>query len=105
MPGSTRSMQLEHVLRNVQTDRGSLLHGRLLRWQFDTVTLAHRMPSGAVHPITQLSRSQIGIANGSCGGIRAPSESAFLLDGPSSRTPFDRALISDGDQRGYRTPA
>jgi hypothetical protein len=54
---------------------------------------------------TQLSRSPIGIANGSCGGIRAPSESAFLLDGPSSRTPFDRALISDGDQRGYRTPA
>src|SRR4029077_3550631 len=57
MPGSIRSMQLEHVLRNVQTDRGSLLHGRLLRWQFDTVTLAHRMPSGGVHPITQLSGS------------------------------------------------
>src|SRR4029077_9810516 len=50
MPGSIRSMQLEHVLRNVQTDRGSLAHGRLLRWQFDTVTLAHRMPSGASTP-------------------------------------------------------
>src|SRR5690349_18975088 len=58
MPGSTRSMQLEHVLRNAQTDRGSLLHGRPLRWQFDTVTLAHRMPSGGVHPITRLSRSR-----------------------------------------------
>jgi len=28
-----------------------LLHGRLLRWQFDTVTLA-QMPSGGVHSIT-----------------------------------------------------
>jgi hypothetical protein len=37
MPGSIRSMQLEHVLRNVQTDRSSLLHGRLLRWQFDPI--------------------------------------------------------------------
>src|SRR5690242_3163236 len=52
-------MQLEHVLRNVQTDRGSLLHGRLLRWQFDTVTLAHRMPSGGVHPITRWSHSRL----------------------------------------------
>src|SRR5262249_39465056 len=42
MPASIRSMHLEHVFRNVQTDRGSLLHGRLLRWLFDTVTLAHR---------------------------------------------------------------
>src|SRR6478672_10667875 len=50
MPGSIRSMQLEHVLRNVQTDRGSLLHGRLLRWQFDTVTLAHRCRRGASTP-------------------------------------------------------
>jgi len=38
------------VLRNVQTDRGSLLHGRLLRWQFDTVTLAHRCRRGASTP-------------------------------------------------------
>jgi DNA-binding transcriptional LysR family regulator len=50
MPGSIRSMQLEHVLRNVQTDRSSLLHGRLLRWQFDTVTLAHRCRRGASTP-------------------------------------------------------
>src|SRR5215467_9995007 len=56
MPGSIRSMHVEHVFRDVQTDRGSLLHGRLLRWQFDTATLAHRMPSGGVHSITQLSR-------------------------------------------------
>jgi len=38
------------VLRNVQTDRSSLLHGRLLRWQFDTVTLAHRCRRGASTP-------------------------------------------------------
>src|SRR5262249_23422665 len=50
MPGSIRSMHLEHLLRNVQTDRGSLLHGRLLRWQFDTVTLAHRCRQGASTP-------------------------------------------------------
>src|SRR5215469_4378107 len=42
MPGCVCSMHLEYVLRDVQTDRDSLLHGRLLRWQFDTVTLAHR---------------------------------------------------------------
>src|SRR5215469_10567349 len=30
MPGTVRSMHLEHVLRDVQTDRGSLRHGRLL---------------------------------------------------------------------------
>jgi hypothetical protein len=42
MPGTIRSTQLEHVLRDVQTDRGSLLQGRLFRLQFDTATLAHR---------------------------------------------------------------
>src|SRR5215469_10538378 len=47
MPRIIRSMHLEHVLRDVQTDRGSLLHGRLLWWQFDTVTLAHRCRPGA----------------------------------------------------------
>src|SRR5215467_10611531 len=47
MPGTIRSMHLEHVLRDVQTDRGNLLHGRLLRWQFDTVTLAPRCRRGA----------------------------------------------------------
>jgi hypothetical protein len=29
---------------------GSLLHGRLLRWQFDTVTLAHKCRQGASTP-------------------------------------------------------
>src|SRR5215813_13383309 len=52
IPGTIRSMHLEHVLRDVQTDRGNLLHGRLLRWQFDTVTFGIQMPSGDVHPIT-----------------------------------------------------
>ena len=51
MPGTIRSMHLEHVLRDVQTDRGSLLHGRLLRWQFDTVTLARRCRRGASTPL------------------------------------------------------
>src|SRR6516165_9574589 len=37
-------------LRDVQTDRANLLHGRLLRWQFDTVTLAHRCRRGASTP-------------------------------------------------------
>src|SRR5262249_19368835 len=50
MPGTIRSMHLEHVLRDVQTDRGNLLHGRLLWWQFDTVTLAHRCRRGASTP-------------------------------------------------------
>src|SRR6201995_1239602 len=58
MPGSIRSMHLEHVLRDVQTDRGSLLHGRLLQWQFDTVALAHRCRRGASTP----SPDQIGRA-------------------------------------------
>src|SRR5262245_18233898 len=49
-PGTIRSMHLEHVFRDVQTDRGSLLHGRLLRWQFDTVTLARRCRRGASTP-------------------------------------------------------
>src|SRR5215472_9373750 len=43
-------MHLEHVFRDVQTDRGSLLYGRLLRWQFDTVTLAHKCRRGASTP-------------------------------------------------------
>ena len=50
MPGTIRPMHLKHVLRDVQTDRGSLLHGRLLRWQFDTVTLARRCRRGASTP-------------------------------------------------------
>src|SRR5260221_2835528 len=46
-------MRLENVLRDVQSDRDSLLHGRLLQ-----VTARHRhlgtqMPSGGVHPITR----------------------------------------------------
>src|SRR5690242_5661912 len=49
-PGTIRSMHLEHVFPDVQTDRGSLLHGRLLRWQYDTVTLAHRCRRGASTP-------------------------------------------------------
>src|SRR5215470_2299743 len=47
MPGRVRSMDLEHVLRDVQTDCANLLHRRLLRWQFDTVTLARRCRRGA----------------------------------------------------------
>src|SRR5262249_50001220 len=31
MPGSIRSMHLEYVLRDVQSDCGRLLHGRLLQ--------------------------------------------------------------------------
>src|SRR5215510_7127364 len=50
MPGTIRSMHLEYVFRDVQTNRGSLLHGRLLWWQFDTVTLAHRCRRGASTP-------------------------------------------------------
>src|SRR5215471_17735176 len=50
MPGAIRSMNLEYVLRDIQTNRGSLLHGRLLWWQFDTVTLAHRCRRGASTP-------------------------------------------------------
>src|SRR5215472_17013576 len=46
-------MHLEDTLRNVQTDRGRLLHGRLLRWQFDTVTLARRCRRGASTPSPQ----------------------------------------------------
>src|SRR5215472_16659315 len=50
MPGTIRSVHLEHVLRDVQTDRANLLHGRLLRWQFDTATLANRCRRGASTP-------------------------------------------------------
>jgi len=50
MPGSIQSMHVEHVFRDVQTDRGSLLYGRLLRWQFETATLAHRCRRGASTP-------------------------------------------------------
>src|SRR6516225_9794002 len=56
MPGSIRSMHVEHVFRDVQTDCGSLLHGRLLRWQFDTATLAHRCRRGASTPSPQKQR-------------------------------------------------
>src|SRR5262249_59884601 len=83
MPGSIRSMHLKHVLRDVQTDHGSLLHGRLLWWQFDTVTLARRCRRGASTPspeaairvpysITSLARARIDP------GIVRPSASAAL---------------------------
>src|SRR5215469_3565047 len=51
MPGTIRSMHLEHVFPDVQTDRGSLLHGRLLRWQL-TPSPWHTDAVGGVHPIT-----------------------------------------------------
>src|SRR5215472_12124157 len=38
------------MLRDVQTDRANLLHGRLLRWQFDAATLPHRCRRGASTP-------------------------------------------------------
>src|SRR5262249_25852555 len=50
MTGTIGSMHLEHVFPDVQTDRGNLFYGRLLRWQFDTVTLAHRCRRGASTP-------------------------------------------------------
>src|SRR5499425_396615 len=59
MPGTIRSMHLEHVFRDVQTDRGSLLHRRLLRWQFDTVTLAHRCRRGASTPSSMCGRARL----------------------------------------------
>src|SRR5215471_19775662 len=58
MPGTIRSMNLEHVLRDVQTDRANLLHGRLLSVAVRHRHLGTQMPSGGVHPITQLSRSR-----------------------------------------------
>jgi hypothetical protein len=55
-------MHLEHVLRDVQTDRGSLLHGRLLWWQFDTVTLDTDAVGGRPlhHPTAAMSRREAG---------------------------------------------
>src|SRR5262249_40334598 len=38
------------VVSKTLTTDSSLLHGRLLRWQFDTATLAHRCRRGASTP-------------------------------------------------------
>ena len=66
MPGTLRSVHLEHVFRDVQTDRGSLLHGRLLWRRFDTATLAHRYRRGASTP-SPIEPVPAGIVNGRCG--------------------------------------
>src|ERR1700757_4958006 len=73
MPGSIRSMHLEHVFRDVQTDRANLLHGRLLWWQFDTATLARRCRRGAStpSPLAQLTVQVIGF------DVTWPSGGAF----------------------------
>src|SRR5215472_98605 len=77
-------MHLEHMLRDVQTDRGSLLHGRLLRWQFDTVTLARRCRRGASTPSPQADPAQV---LAWCSRIRAECRHHF---GPVIRRPSGR---------------
>src|SRR6478752_1257000 len=103
MPGSIRSMQLEHVLRNVQTDRGSLLHGRLLRWQFDTATLAHRCRRGASTPspayrilaACYAHMGRLDEAREIIVRLRAITPLVVPSD-PSFRNPADRALWFSG---------
>src|SRR5208337_2251086 len=46
------SVNLEHVLRQIQTNHANLRHGRSpLLARINTTSLAPMMPSGAVHPI------------------------------------------------------
>src|SRR6516225_4569141 len=50
IPATIGPMPREHVLRDVQPNRGSLLHGRLFWWQFDTAPLAPRCRRGPSSP-------------------------------------------------------
>src|SRR5262249_7660261 len=80
MPGTVRSMHLEHVFRDVQTDCGSLLHGRLLRWQFATVPLAHRCRRGASTP-SPTAAHFCAVKDGPSSTLNRPSRSARELAG------------------------
>jgi hypothetical protein len=50
MAGRIRPMRLENVLRDVQSDRASLSHGRFLKWLVDT-PLWHVEAVEGVHPV------------------------------------------------------
>jgi hypothetical protein len=53
------SVNLEHVLRQIQTNHANLRHGRSpLLARINTTSLALMMPSGAVHPIIPGRRSE-----------------------------------------------
>src|SRR6516162_8492371 len=51
LAGGIGPMCLEHVLRDVQPDRGNLRHGRLLSVTVRRRHLGTLMPSGGVHPV------------------------------------------------------
>jgi hypothetical protein len=51
--GRIRPMCLENPLRDIQSDRASLSHGRLLKGLVDTSTLARRCRRGVSTPSTQ----------------------------------------------------
>ena len=54
-------MDLEDALRQIQTDRANLTHGRLPRVMFNTSTLAHQGRWGASTPS---GPSYAGVVNG-----------------------------------------
>jgi hypothetical protein len=51
-PARIGALGLDYLLRNVEPDRASLSHGRLLWWLLDTSTSAHRCRRGASTPST-----------------------------------------------------
>src|SRR5262249_17780361 len=110
MPGTIRSMHLEHVLRDVQTDHGSLLHGRLLWWQFDTVTvtLALRCRRGAstlYHRGRLVSRSYMLARRVRPLGVtsRPPRASSTMMGHVPQRVGHDECPVgSRATERQYR---
>ena len=56
--GPFRPVHLEYPLRDVQTNRASLLHGRLLKWSVNTSTLALICRQGASTPSKSIGASQ-----------------------------------------------
>ena len=79
VPGSIRSMHLEHVLRDVQTDCGSLLNGRLLWWQLDTATWHTDAVRGRPlhHPTEPFPPD---VANGRYGGMTCHGSRLHPMD-------------------------
>src|SRR6516225_5285543 len=99
MPGTIRSMYLEHMLRDVQTDRGSLLHGRLLRWQFRHRHLGTKMPSGGVHPITHCGRLPTGY-----GSTAVDPKLPFAGASKTGGTPTLRGRLRSHTGKGFGEP-
>src|SRR6516164_6557126 len=98
LAGGIGPMCLEHVLRDVQPDRGNLRHGRLLSVTVRRRHLGTLMPSGGVHPVPSAAsgkqKSYASQAGPPVGSDQASTSCLEHHDGTCAPTGWPRRMPS-----------